>query len=130
MIFPFLWPIQFSEFPNTIISEVHVLKSMKISSEFAARLTRLNSNKMIRVIVFLKTETEAQQNSPQEVKEIAENKLNNIRPILTKYQGELLSEHPNLLGSIGVNITVAGVYALLESESVKMIVEDQAIFPH
>ncbi|MGB3192604.1 MAG: DNA primase [Limnoraphis sp.] len=125
----FLWLIQSAEFPNTMISEVHVLNSMKISSEFAVRLTRLNSNKMIRVIVFLETETEAQQKSPQEVQEIAENKLNNIRPILTKYQAELLSEHPNILGSIGVNITVAGVYALLESPSVKMIMEDQGIFP-
>lgn len=126
---PFIWLIQFYELPNTMTGEIHVLNSMKISSEFAARLSRMNSGEMIRVIVFLKTETEATQNSPQEIKQIAETKLDNLRPIVTKYQGEFLNPHPNILGSIGVKITVAGVYALAESESVKMIVEDQAIFP-
>ncbi|ERT09261.1 putative dNA primase [Lyngbya aestuarii BL J] len=109
--------------------EIYVLNSMKISSEFAARLSRMNSGEMIRVIVFLKTETQGTKKTPQEVQQIAENKLDNIRPILTKYKGELIGERPNVLGSIAIKITVAGVYALAESESVKMIVEDQAIFP-
>ncbi|MEB3280619.1 MAG: hypothetical protein VKK42_17035 [Lyngbya sp.] len=128
-MFPFLWLIQFPELPNTITGEVYVLNSMKISSEFAARLSRLNSREMIQVIVFLKTDSKNSQKSPQEIQEIAETQLDNIRPILTKYQGELLSERPNVLGSIAIKITVAGVYALAESPSVKMIVENQGIFP-
>jgi hypothetical protein len=126
---PFVWLIQFSELPNTMTGEIHVLNSMKISSEFAARLSRMKSGEMIRVIVFLKTETQGTKKSPQEIQQIVENRLDNLRPIVTKYQGEFLNPHPNIFGSIGVNITVAGVYALAESESVKMIVEDQAIFP-
>ena len=129
MIFPFLWSIQIPELPNTITGEIYVLNSMKISSEFAARLSRLKSGEMIRVIVFLKTETETQKTSPQEIQQIAENKLDNLRPILIKYNGEMIGERPNVLGSIAIKITVAGVYALAESPSVKMIVEDQAIFP-
>ncbi|MDY7021682.1 MAG: hypothetical protein SWJ54_10005 [Cyanobacteriota bacterium] len=102
---------------------------MKISAEFANRLSQLNSKEMIRVIVFLQTETEGEKKSPTEVQQIAEIQLNKIRPILTKYHGELLTNRPNILGSIGMTITVAGIYALAESSAVKMIVEDQAIFP-
>ncbi|MEA5539036.1 hypothetical protein VB834_08320 [Limnoraphis robusta Tam1] len=129
MIFPFLWLIQFPELPNTITGEIYVLNSMKISSEFAARLSRLNSRQTIRVIVFLQISTDNPQKSPEEIPKIAETKLDNIRPILAKHQGETLSERPNIFGSIGIKITVAGVYALAESSSVKMIVEDQGIFP-
>lgn len=102
---------------------------MKISAEFANRLSQLNSKEIIRVIVFLQTETEAEKKSPAEVQQIAETQLDKIRPILTKYHGELLTDLPNILGSIGMTISVAGIYALAESSAVKMIVEDQAVFP-
>ncbi|WP_413162399.1 hypothetical protein ACL6C3_25670 [Capilliphycus salinus ALCB114379] len=129
MIFPFLWLIQFPELPNTITGEIYVLNSMKISSEFAARLSRRKPEEVIRVIVFFQTETQGTKKTPQEIQQIAENKLDKIRPILVKYNGELIGERPNVLGSIAIKITVAGVYALAESSSVKMIVEDQGIFP-
>lgn len=128
-MFPLMCLIQPYELPPIMIAEVDVINYMKISSEFAARLSRLNSRQTIRVIVFLQISTENQQKSPEEIPKIAETKLDNIRPILAKHQGETLSERPNILGSIGIKITVAGVYALAESSSVKMIVEDQGIFP-
>ena len=121
--------VHFYEFQNTIEAEIYVQNSMKISPEFAARLSRMNSREMIRVIVFLQTDAQGVKKSPREVQQIAETKLDEIRPILNRYQGELLAERPNILGSIGVKITAAGVYALAESPSVKMILEDQAILP-
>lgn len=125
-MFPLIGFVQLYEF--SIASEVYQLNSMKISSQFSARLSQMNSQEKIRVVVFLQTETEGQRKSPQEIQKIAETQLDTVRPILAKYQGELLTESPNILGSIGIHITVAGVYALAESSSVKMIVEDQGIF--
>jgi hypothetical protein len=127
-MFPLIFLIQPYELPPIMIAEVDVINSMKISSEFAARLSRLNSRQTIRVIVFLQISTENPQKYTEEIQKIAETKLDDIRPILAKHQGETLSERPNIFGSIGITITVAGVYALAESSSVKMIVEDQAIF--
>ena len=127
-MFTLIFLIQPYELPPIMIAEVDVINSMKISSEFAARLSRLNSRQTIRVIVFLQISTENPQKYTEEIQKIAETKLDDIRPILAKHQGETLSERPNIFGSIGITITVAGVYALAESSSVKMIVEDQAIF--
>ena len=42
--------------------------------------------------------------------------------------GNPLSEHPDLLGSIPIEITAAGINALVKSKVVKAVIEDQAIY--
>ncbi|MHC5828790.1 MAG: hypothetical protein ACYT04_76035, partial [Nostoc sp.] len=63
----------------------------------------------------------------QAVRESAEQALGNIIGIIQNFDGRSLTEHPDLFGSISVEITVAGVNALAESEAVKAVIEDQSI---
>lgn len=111
---------------------------MKISPEFAARLASLKSQDRIRVLVFLQVpvsdNTRLQRLSPEQRKaqivatqKAAENSLNQIQPIIKQYNGQLLADSPSLVGTIPVEITVAGVYVLSQSHQVKGIVEDQDI---
>ncbi|MFO7090601.1 DNA primase [Arthrospira platensis PCC 7345] len=111
---------------------------MKISPEFAARLAGLKSQEKIRVLVFLQVPPSNHQRSPRlspeqrkaemvATQKAAESSLNQIKPILNQYNGKLLAPSPSLLGTIPVEITVAGVYVLSQSNAVKSIIEDQDI---
>ncbi|MGC9526887.1 MAG: DNA primase [Limnospira sp.] len=111
---------------------------LKISPEFAARLANLNSQDRIRVLVFLRVpkgdRDREERLTPEErkaqieaVKAAAEVSLDRIRPILERHDGQILAESPSLLGTIPVEITVAGVYAICKSDAVGAIVEDQGI---
>lgn len=111
---------------------------MKISPEFAARLASLNSKDRIRVLVFLRVRSgdrdREKRLTPEErkaqieaVRAAAEESLDRIRPILERHGGKILDESPSLMGTIPVETTVAGVYAICESDAVEAIVEDQAI---
>jgi hypothetical protein len=44
-------------------------------------------------------------------------------------EGHSLADHPDAIGSIPIEITVAGINTLLQSPSVKAIIENQAILP-
>ncbi|MBN3899559.1 MAG: hypothetical protein HWQ41_31120 [Nostoc sp. NOS(2021)] len=112
----------------------------KVSPEFASRLTNLEPQQKVRVIVLLQVQ-DAQslankRQSPNErqaviqaVQKSAEQALGNIIGIIQNFDGRSLTEHPDLFGSISLEITVAGVNALAESEAVKAVIEDQSIYP-
>ncbi|MBV9389336.1 MAG: hypothetical protein JOZ78_23180 [Chroococcidiopsidaceae cyanobacterium CP_BM_ER_R8_30] len=112
----------------------------KISPEFAARLTYLEPQQKVRVIVLLqvqpskkaieKRQSRAERQAAiKALRESAEEALADISPIIQRFNGLQLAEHPDLLGSIPVEITTEGVNALAESDVVKAVIEDQAILP-
>lgn len=112
----------------------------KISPEFATRLIHLEPQQKVRVIVLLQVQNAEnsiekrqlrteRQAAIKAVRESAEQALENIGAIIQRFDGQKLAEHPDLLGSIPVEITAAGVNALAESDAVKAVIEDQAIFP-
>ncbi len=111
-----------------------------ISHEFAAKLNRLSAKQKVRAMVLLQTSengvSRTQQPSRQERKEAIEkvrqasrSSLPNIDQILARYGGTRLSEEVDALGSITVEASAEGIKALADSEHVKSIFEDQAIFP-
>ena len=113
----------------------------KISPEFATRLMTLEPQQKIRVIVLLQipetennktlkrqTRTE-RKNIIQSVRNSANQALANITNILQNFEGKTLTEQPDLLGSIPIEITASGVTALAQSDAVKTIIEDQPIYP-
>ncbi len=113
----------------------------KISPEFATRLMTLEPQQKVRVIVLLQIpETEnnktvtrrtraERQNTIQSVRNSANQALANITTILQNFEGKTLTEQPDLLGSIPIEITAPGVTALAQSDAVKTIIEDQPIYP-
>jgi len=112
----------------------------KISPEFAARLTNLEPQQKVRVIVLLQIQDaqslmnkhlsrSERQAAIKAVRDLAEEALGDIVGIIHSFSGQQLTEHPDLLGSIPIEITVAGVNALAESEAVKAVMEDQSIYP-
>jgi len=114
--------------------------SNKISLEFATRLTNLEPQQKVRVIVLLQlknaenlnhkrqTRTERQA-AIKAIQESAKQALENISDIIYTFDGQQLRESPDLLGSIPIEIKVAGVNALAASEAVKAVMEDQSIYP-
>jgi len=112
----------------------------KISPEFATRLMTLEPQQKIRIIVLLqipetenktvKRQTRAErQNTIQSVRNNTNQALANITNILQNFEGKTLTEQPDLLGSIPIEITAPGVTALAQSDAVKTIIEDQPIYP-
>lgn len=111
----------------------------KISNEFAARLDQLEPGETVRAIVFLevkgseKSVFRGRQSGIQRkaaverVRQAAENALKDIDDILNRNEGRRLDKHPTALGSVLVETTAAGVYALAESTKVKTIIEDQGV---
>ncbi len=131
MLFPLLW-FPFVEPLPPVAVIVMSNSNPKISPDFKTRLARLKPQDRIRVIVFLRTEvtpSSDRQQTTKAVQRAAEQQLNSIRNLIEKHQGQLLAERPNLLAAIPMEITVAGVYALAQSDAVKLIVENQGIFP-
>ncbi len=53
--------------------------------------------------------------------------LQEIDRILAHDQGKRLSEQPDALGTVAVETTPPGVFALAQSDRVKVILEDQGI---
>ena len=112
----------------------------KISSEFAARLTHLAPNQKVRAIVMLtaqgppglrgrrQSDTE-RQTTIETMRKSAAQALGNIDDILQRYEGKRLTDNPDALGSIPIEIIPAGIDALAASEWVKAIIEDQEIKP-
>jgi hypothetical protein len=120
------------------MANVNLSHRPKISPEFATRLMTLEPKQKIRIIVLLqipetenktvKRQTRAErQNTIQSVRNSANQALANITTILQNFEGKILTERPDLLGSIPIEITVPGVTALAQSDAVKTIIEDQPI---
>jgi hypothetical protein len=113
----------------------------KISSEFAHRLSKLNPHQVVRVLVLLNVKNNINllsnsqkfsDNHISAVKNISnleKQAINGIHKILQDNDGKLLAEHFNLLGSIPIETTVAGVYELATLDAVKAVIEDQEIYP-
>lgn len=110
----------------------------KISPEFAERLGRLTPQDKIRVIVLLRspatkdaaTKRPSQierQSTTNSVRQASNEALNSIAKIIEDFNGHKLAEQADLLGSIPIEISVAGIKALTESDAVKSILEDQTI---
>ncbi|MEB3192334.1 MAG: hypothetical protein VKL42_18485, partial [Snowella sp.] len=125
----------------SIMVNINLSHRPKISPEFATRLMTLEPRQKIRIIVLLqipktesnktvKPQTRAErQNTIQSVRNSASQALANITNILQKFEGKTLTEQPDLLGSIPIEITAPGVTALAQSNAVKTIIEDQPIHP-
>lgn len=115
------------------------LTKNKISNEFAARLDQLGSGETVRAIVFLEVksseksvvrgrQSDTQRKAAVErVRQAAENTLKDIDNILNSNEGRRLQKQPTALGSVLVETTAVGVYALAESAKVKAIIEDQGV---
>ncbi|MDJ0715507.1 MAG: hypothetical protein QNJ54_14975 [Prochloraceae cyanobacterium] len=110
----------------------------KISTEFALRLASFDPQQKITVITLLNTgdtannqgkrQTRAERKTAIEaMQKSADRSLQNIEPIIQKHDGQKLADKPDILGSIPIEITVAGIKSLCESDSVKAIMENQKI---
>jgi sorbitol-specific phosphotransferase system component IIA len=110
----------------------------KISPQFAARLQHFGPKDKVRAIVLLDTgdvdvapgrrQTDSERRATIEAMRCAaEQALDDIDGILAQFDGQRLAEHPDALGSVPVETTVAGITALASSERVRAILEDQSI---
>lgn len=112
-------------------------KELKISPEFSDKLDRLEPKEKVRIVLMLfKSEGEKdirrksrieRKNSMKSILESSKKAVPEIDEILKRYGGEKLASSPDVLGSIPVETTVAGVNALAQLKGVKAIVEDQPI---
>jgi len=106
----------------------------KISPEFARRLRRLGPEERVRAVVMLLTPqatgtARRQKAAVAAVRESADEKLGAVDAILDRFGGERLGERPDVLGSVPVAVTPAGIFALAASDAVKAVVEEQAVHP-
>lgn len=110
----------------------------KMSPSFAKHLELLRSEQKVRAIVLLQTGRTDKPNHRRqnlrerkavvnEIKTTAKQTLRDIDDILDNYGGKRISKGANALGSIFIESTVVGVIELAKSNSVKAILEDQAI---
>lgn len=116
-----------------------VIDRNKLNPEFAARLNQLAPDQKIRVIVLLQVEETANLNrnrqlwierqaAIQSVQISAAQSLANIDCIIQHFDGRSLVDHPDLLGSLPIEINAAGVNALTKSDAVKAVMEDRSVF--
>ena len=110
----------------------------KIGSRFAETLGRLRPGQMVRAIILLRP-----SNSPEVVarrgsahqrrldveaaRRASEPGLREIDKILERHKGTRLATHADVVGSVPVETTPAGISALASSEHVKAILEDQPV---
>lgn len=114
------------------------IKKNKISSEFAYRLSNLAPQQRVSVIVFLKLEnfdravnsrlSRSERRATMEgIRNSASHALSYLTDILQDFGGKQLAESPDVLGSIPIEISVAGVEALAASDAVKAVLEEQEV---
>jgi hypothetical protein len=111
----------------------------KLNPEFIARLNQLAPQQKIRVIVLLQSKGVEnlagkrqsrleRQATIQSFRESAAQSLTNIDEIIQHFEGKLLVDCPDALGSISIEITPAGIEALAKSEAVNAVMEDKSIY--
>jgi hypothetical protein len=116
-----------------------VIDRNKLNPEFAARLNQFAPDQKIRVIVLLQVEETGslagnrqsrmeRQAAIHSVQISAAKSLANIDGIIRHFDGRSLVDHPDLLGSLPIEITAAGIDALTKSDAVKAVLEDRSIF--
>lgn len=112
----------------------------KLNPEFAARLTQLAPHQKVQVVVLLQSKGAENLNGKrqsrlerqatiQSLRESAVQSLANINEIIQHFEGKLLTDYPDALGSIPIEITAAGIDALAKSNDVKAVMEDRSIYP-
>lgn len=110
----------------------------KIGREFSARLANLKPDEKVRVIVLLRiqeSKKSAKERYPRArrqkvikaVRRSTQKAMGEVEDILGRFGGQRLEERPDVLGSLPVETTVAGVKELVKSDLVKAILEDQEI---
>jgi len=110
----------------------------KIGREFSARLANLKPDEKVRVIVLLRIQESKKsakerhsrarrQKIIKAVRRSTQMAMGEIEDILERFGGQRLEERPDVLGSLPVETTVAGIKELAKSDLVKAILEDQAI---
>lgn len=114
-------------------------REAKISPVFAARLKELKPKEKVRAIVVLGTEEPARQLKKRPTKTARQAVLKKTRQyvaailpdidrILKQHSGKRLKSEIDGLSAVPVITTPAGINALISSEHVKAIIEDQALF--
>ena len=120
-----------------MLRETATLRSPKISREFATRLERCKPQQKVRTIVLIDVKREevaaekprSRLNRQADIATLrlsAAQALGAIDGILQRFDGKRLAE-VNALGSIPVEVTAEGIFALAESQHVKAVLEDQPI---
>jgi hypothetical protein len=111
----------------------------KISPMFAARLKELKPQDKVRAIVMLDTKKSESTPGKRPTKTARKTTLKKTRisvaevlpyidRILRQHRGRRLKSEIDALSAIPVITTPAGIDALTNSEHVKAIIEDQALF--
>lgn len=124
-----------SESSNTKYSDA---KTSKISPEFGARLNQLEPQQKIRAIVLLETGRGSDLLPRRQTyherraaiahrRETAQHAMGELNTLLQHFDGHPLAKAPDALGSVPVELNVAGIAALAEVPWVKAVLEDQAI---
>ena len=111
----------------------------KISPKFAARLGRLKPEAKIHAVLLLRgreTSRQASRTRPtsgqrraaiEEIRGGARDAFKEIDEILHRFGGRRLSEKPSALGTVPIESNAAGITALVDSNYVQAILEDQQI---
>ena len=114
--------------------------SEKISDEFAGRLGRLGPEDVVRAVVLLYTKPASKspgrrQNASERraaieaVRKGCEEALGAVDQVLARFGGQRLASGADVLGSMPVETTAAGIQGLAALDRVKSIIEDQEIRP-
>jgi hypothetical protein len=122
-----------------IVFDFSTFDRNKLNPEFADRLTQIDPQQKVRVIVLLQVESIEQiagkrqsrlerQAAIQSVRESAAQVFANIEGIIQHFEGYPLIDRPDALGSIPIEITPAGIEALVKSVAVKAVMEDKSIY--
>ena len=114
------------------------IKTDKISPEFAARLASLGAQHKLRAIVMLHPQTTSQESTRRltraerqavikTMRQAIAPTLDEIDRLLVQHDGKRLAQTVSAVGTIPIETTPAGVYALAALTCVKAILEDQRI---
>jgi hypothetical protein len=110
-------------------------RGLRISNEFQERLSRLKPGQMVQAIVLLQVKKdrslrptrENRQATLEAVRKSASASLSGIDKVLSEHGGRRLTEGVSALGSIPVETTAEGIFALATLDQVKAVLEDQSI---
>lgn len=112
----------------------------KLNPEFAARLNQLAPYQKVQVVVLLQSKDAGNLNGKrksrlerqatiQSLRESATQSLTSINAIIQHFEGKLLTDYPDALGSILLEINAAGIDALTKSDAVKAVMENGSVYP-
>lgn len=114
------------------------LHSSKIGHAFDKRLISLAPDTPVRAILVLRSDTllektdrrlssEKRRARIQAVRDTSKASFETIDAVLHRLGGHRLSDRPTALGTVTVETTPVGIFALAKADEVKAILEDQPI---